>query len=246
MKHQTIQKIGKVKLGERPVICATLQNSLDSKTLQRIFSLGVRLLEVRVDRFPKKALPLLPTKIKMIRQKGFSIIGTVRWKQEGGGMKASEVERLAIYKQLIPLVDAVDVEVKSKTFLKAVQEAKKRKKVVIASFHDFKKTPPEKVLTGLLKKAKKLHADIFKVAVFARDRKDFFLLQNFTARYRTEKLISISMGPLGKLSRILFPLLGSLVTYASIGKQTAPGQFSVEELAALYYGRRPPKGHPAS
>jgi 3-dehydroquinate dehydratase-1 len=41
------------------------------------------------------------------------------------------------------------------------------------------------------------------------------------------------MGDAGVASRVLFPALGSLLTYASAGTQTAPGQLDLDEAVAL-------------
>jgi 3-dehydroquinate dehydratase len=37
------------------------------------------------------------------------------------------------------------------------------------------------------------------------------------------------MGPRGRATRVLFPALGSLFTFASLDKKTAPGQLGLEE-----------------
>ncbi len=44
-------------------------------------------------------------------------------------------------------------------------------------------------------------------------------------------IISIGMGDKGKITRILSPLFGSVVSYASFkNKSSAPGQIDIEEL----------------
>jgi 3-dehydroquinate dehydratase len=48
--------------------------------------------------------------------------------------------------------------------------------------------------------------------------------------------VSFAMGPSGITSRILSPLLGGYLTYASLGegKESAPGQVTVSELTKIY------------
>ena len=41
------------------------------------------------------------------------------------------------------------------------------------------------------------------------------------------------MGGLGAISRLVFPIAGSLLTYAHVGRPTAPGQLTVAELRPL-------------
>ena len=50
------------------------------------------------------------------------------------------------------------------------------------------------------------------------------------------RLISFAMGHLGFISRVLCPLVGGDFTYASIekGKESAPGQITVQELTKIY------------
>jgi 3-dehydroquinate dehydratase type I len=49
-------------------------------------------------------------------------------------------------------------------------------------------------------------------------------------------LISFAMGPVGALSRVLSPLAGGYLTYASMDETggSAPGQMSVEALRKIY------------
>jgi 3-dehydroquinate dehydratase-1 len=44
---------------------------------------------------------------------------------------------------------------------------------------------------------------------------------------------TLAMGPLGPLSRFVLSAAGSLLTYASVGTPTAPGQMPLAELAVL-------------
>ncbi|HEY5595278.1 MAG TPA: type I 3-dehydroquinate dehydratase, partial [Nitrospiria bacterium] len=49
----------------------------------------------------------------------------------------------------------------------------------------------------------------------------------------TKDIIVIAMGVEGALSRVFFPALGSLLTYAYLGQPTAPGQLGYKELFEL-------------
>jgi 3-dehydroquinate dehydratase len=48
------------------------------------------------------------------------------------------------------------------------------------------------------------------------------------------------MGTGGVLSRLLFPALGSLFTFAAFGVGTAPGQLSLEETVSCFRKYYPP------
>ena len=51
---------------------------------------------------------------------------------------------------------------------------------------------------------------------------------------KTEKpLVSMSMGNLGSMSRIAGENFGSSITFATVGKASAPGQFPIKELRMM-------------
>ena len=224
-------KIGKVVLGKKPVICAVVQTESDARAVKALKRFGLQLVEVRADKLkPAAVLPAL----RLLKKNNFSILLTIRMKKEGGAWKFSEEERLKVFKYLLPFVDAVDIELKSSICSEVIRTARSRKKRTIVSVHDFKKTPSVNELNSYMKQARKKGADIVKVVVFARSKKDFSAFTEFTLRHHDEPFISISMGKFGKSSRILFPLLGSLVTYGYLGKKSAPGQFTAEALAKAF------------
>jgi 3-dehydroquinate dehydratase-1 len=55
-----------------------------------------------------------------------------------------------------------------------------------------------------------------------------------TLARRTTGLVTLGMGPYGPLTRIVLPAAGSLLTYGSVGRPTAPGQLSVAEIRRLF------------
>jgi 3-dehydroquinate dehydratase len=50
------------------------------------------------------------------------------------------------------------------------------------------------------------------------------------ARHPGRSLVVIGMGDHGKKTRVLFPALGSLFTFAALGRGTAPGQLAWREM----------------
>ncbi len=164
----------------------------------------------------------------------FPSIATIRSEIEGGSWTLSEAERLKLFKLVIPEVSAVDIELSAKSIIKeVVQTAHKHKKLAVISYHNFDGTPSLKILEDTMKKAISSGADIVKVATLAIKREDVQLLAEFTLRNRSKNLVSIAMGTEGSISRILFPSLGSLMTYASLGQSTAPGQLDYESTFDL-------------
>jgi len=61
---------------------------------------------------------------------------------------------------------------------------------------------------------------------------------DFTYRHRKHPLITMSIGPIGAVSRLVLPAAGSLYTYTFLHKPTASGQVDVKTLKShlkVYY-----------
>lgn len=106
---------------------------------------------------------------------------------------------------------------------------------MVMSYHNFQLTPDIDTLIGRFAEAQRLGADIAKVAVMPKDPQDVLTLLGAT--YRASQatripLISMSMGGIGSMSRIMGWLYGSAATFAVGKSSSAPGQIAVEELRA--------------
>ncbi|PIQ84981.1 MAG: type I 3-dehydroquinate dehydratase [Candidatus Omnitrophica bacterium CG11_big_fil_rev_8_21_14_0_20_45_26] len=225
-------QIGNTKLGQGPVVCVVLQDSFSASTLRTLKRAGVRMTELRLDQFRHFSLPKFAAKIALLRCFGFSILATIRHPKEGGHFRGSESKRQFLYQMVIPFVDAVDVEMGSVIFNDVLKEAKRQKKTVIASYHNFKRTPAVSFLRRKMRRAKKKGASVVKLAVMMKNKTDFSVMLNFTNDYANQNLITIGMGRAGTPSRTLFPFFGSLLTYGAVKRQSAPGQPTALSLAA--------------
>jgi 3-dehydroquinate dehydratase type I len=164
---------------------------------------------------------------------GVPTLATIRHADEGGGFRGSEVERLALYRALVPRVDAVDVEVAAEIAPPVIDAARDAGKLAIASFHDFAKTPAPAALDAVVARGRALGADVVKIAATVAGADDLRALARLLLAHEDAGLVVIGMGARGVASRVLFPLLGSLLTYAAADTQTAPGQLPLDDLVAL-------------
>ena len=118
---------------------------------------------------------------------------------------------------------------------------------LVLSYHNFQGTPDLDTLLAKFVAAELLGADVAKVAVMPNDPQDVLTLLGAT--YRASQtvgvpLISMSMGGLGSVSRIMGWMYGSAATFAVGKSSSAPGQIAVEELrAVLATVRRAVTGH---
>jgi len=230
-------KIGKLTLNGTPRVAVGFSDLVSDDIIQDIEKFGLDVVELRVDQYSSFDPAYVVKQIQ--RFKDFPSIATIRSEQEGGGSNLSDQQRLDLFREVIAYVDAIDIELSSRAILKdVVKIAHNHKKLIMISYHDFDKTPAKDTLENVLNESFTLGADIVKIATLALSRNDVQLLADFTLHNKGKNIITIAMGSEGTLSRVFFPSLGSLLTYASLGKATAPGQLdyhrTVDLLRLLY------------
>lgn len=230
-------RLGSRMLGESPTVIVAVRDTVTPKELGDALSHGAHAIEFRVDQFADHAADLVSSNI-LERRLGPSLV-TIRHAREGGGWTRSEAERLELYRALLPITDGVDCELESDEVCEEVfMTARAGSKLTIGSYHDFEHCVTEEKLERLVALGDKRGADIVKVAAFCRDNSELRRLAAFTLRHAERGVIVIGMGPAGTPTRVLFPALGSLLTYTFLGEPAAPGQLNcvtlVEYLSALY------------
>ncbi len=107
---------------------------------------------------------------------------------------------------------------------------------MIMSYHNFQMTPDAATLDSKFAAAERLGADVAKVAVMPQNAQDVLALLAATDRARQTiglPLISMSMGGIGSLSRIVGWVYGSAATFAVGKSSSAPGQIAIEELRSV-------------
>ena len=214
-------------------IVGAISDAVNLTTIKKAKKDGAKILELRVDTLKNRNITDLKEKIKKLKSLRLPLILTIRSKREGGRYSIPDKKRLELFDALIRLTDYVDIELSSRNILKeVVGEAKKRKKKVIISHHDFFATPTNKKLEQIIKTSAASGADIIKIAAFAGSTADLKRLASLLTKEGSSRALSIiGMGKIGAPSRIFFPFLGSLLTYGSVTRATAPGQPTVRELA---------------
>ena len=169
------------------------------------------------------------------------ILFTFRTSKEGGE-KAIETEAYVELNQNAAktgLVDLVDVEAfTGDDVVKAVVEIAHENGVkVIASNHDFHKTPAKEEIVSRLRKMQDLGADIPKIAVMPQNKKDVLTLlaatEEMVSEYADRPIITMSMSGTGVISRLCGEVFGSALTFGAVGKVSAPGQMRIEDLTTV-------------
>lgn len=114
--------------------------------------------------------------------------------------------------------------------------AGERDAAVIASSHDFERTPSRDAMRETLDDGLD-EGDVAKLAVTASSRADALDVLAVTNEYGNvgEPIATMAMGGVGRHTRALAPVYGSKIAYAPRHEEdaTAPGQYDLETLAGL-------------
>lgn len=237
--------IKNITLGEgKPKICVPIVGITKEEILNQardLENIEVDVVEWRVDWF-EGAFELEKIKDVLVdlrkELKELPLLFTFRTSREGGEKFIESKEYVNLNKSVAAtgLVDLVDVEVFTgddyvKDIIKSAHELNVK---VVASNHDFDKTPSKDEIVSRLKKMQDLGADIPKIAVMPTCKLDVLELLEATVimneQYATRPIITMSMSGKGVISRLCGEAFGSCLTFGSVAKASAPGQINVEEL----------------
>ena len=239
-----------VKIGAGiPKICVPIVG----KTSEEIFEaakvikrLPADIVEWRVDWFEdvfeSEKVEMVLSELRSILEE-MPILFTFRTADEGGERKIDDAAYLVLNKSVIDTkyVDLVDVEIYSKETIASelIDYAQQNDVRVIASNHDFEKTPEQKEIVARLERMQELGADILKIAVMPNCEQDVQTLLSATkemAKESKQPLVTMSMSEMGMISRTSGEACGSAMTFGEAGKTSAPGQILVEELKEILEG----------
>lgn len=173
--------------------------------------------------------------------KEIPLLATFRTAGEGGEKEINVQQYIDLYLALIRsgYVDLIDVELffdeEAAKYL--VEEAHKEGISVIASNHDFESTPEKAEMFRRVEKMIELGADIPKIAVMPRKMEDVMVLliatYEMSHNLADRPIITMSMSKEGVISRFSGEFFGSALTFASVGKESAPGQIEAGNLKKM-------------
>jgi 3-dehydroquinate dehydratase-1 len=158
-----------------------------------------------------------------------------------GGEAGDDDARLALLAEAAELacVGAVDVELESLAEgdgERVAERARRTGTTVVASVHDFERTPPKSDLRGELEAATD-RGDVGKLAVTAQSEADVLDLLTVTHEFSAAgaRVATMAMGEAGRHSRAVAPIYGSKIGYAPVdpADATAPGQYDLATLDRL-------------
>jgi 3-dehydroquinate dehydratase type I len=197
----------------------------------------VDLLELRIDTMQRVQLK------KLLARNEEGLLVTNRKKAEGGNFSGEEKERVSFLMEAVELgAGYVDLEIGTDKALiaalqKKIQACEDRSKLIL-SYHHLDGTPSVKDLRKELEEGYRAGADIVKIVPRAKKIEDNLSVLSLLpfARRSQKEIIAFCMGERGRISRVMAPLMGSYLTYASLtkGEESAPGQMTVKELNQIF------------
>ncbi len=217
------------------MICISITATTNEEALMKMekSSLLDDVIELRADYIRDVSLG------EIIGAKEGKLLITNRKVDEGGRFEGSERERVALLKEAVRLgVDYVDIELSTKEalikeLLLTIQANENRTKLIVSS-HDFSKTPPDSELKKLFNECLGAGADIVKIVTYANSVEDNLRVLSLIpyAKGKNKEIIAFCMGNSGRISRVMAPVLGSHLSFASLerGDESAPGQLTASEL----------------
>jgi 3-dehydroquinate dehydratase I len=207
---------------------------------KKVAALAPDVIEWRID-FYQDVLDedKLAQTARVIRQVigDIALLVTFRTEGEGGELALVDDKYFALLKTVAKqkMGDLVDVELgHDQAAVQAVVETAHQNGVkVVMSNHDFAKTPSKEEQVKRLTAMASLGADVAKIASMPQSSIDVLTVLATTIEANTKlnlPIITMSMGDLGKVSRVSGQVFGSALTFATVGKTSAPGQIGLADL----------------
>ncbi|HEW6547208.1 type I 3-dehydroquinate dehydratase [Streptococcus pneumoniae] len=216
------------------LIVSVMPRSLEeAQALDATRYLDADIIEWRADYLPKEAiLQVAPAIFEKFA--GRELVFTLRTRSEGGEIDLSSEEYIHLIKEVAQFYqpDYIDFEYYS---YKDVFEEMLDFPNLVLSYHNFQETPEN--MMEILSELTILNPKLVKVAVMAHTEQDVLDLMNYTRGFKTlnpeQEYVTISMGKVGKVSRITADVTGSSWSFASLDEVSAPGQISLASMKKI-------------
>lgn len=232
-----------------PLICVPLTGTTQTELEEQLMKILLQspdMLEWRADFFTEladqEAVMRVIHYIKATTD--LPLLFTIRSEKEGGEkITLSESEKVGLIQAVSErtAIDIIDYEVSNEPeFVRKLRDvSRKNGQQLILSYHNFEKTPENERLVALAKQMKTYGADVAKLAVMPSGRDDVYRLLEVTQEIDgllDIPVVTMSMGELGALSRVIGWAYGSRLTFGVGVASSAPGQIPVSDLRQAIQG----------
>lgn len=218
-------------------VCVPIMGQ-DRKTVleqaEKVSAMKPDIIELRADYLDESNRRNIAEILNTIKKNigNIKLVFTFRTKAEGGQseISVSDYENLCL--TVAPVCDYVDVEVTgyfdvAKKMIPDIQRAGAK---VIGSNHHFDRTPDDEEIIEIMKRMESAGADICKMAVMPQVKEDVERFMKVSEKLKdmiSVRIITMSMGELGSISRVCTKQTGSCITFATGIQSSAPGQIDI-------------------
>lgn len=193
----------------------------------------VDLIEWRADYLTKDDILMVAPAI-FEKFSGREVIFTIRTNKEGGNLEISDQDYVAILKDINTIYNPDYIDFEYFSHKEAFQEMLDFPNLVL-SYHNFEETPEN--LMESFSEMTKLAPRVVKIAVTPQSEQDVLDLMNYTRGFKAlnpeQTYATMSMGKLGKLSRLAGDVIGSSWTFAALENTSAPGQIALKDMKLI-------------
>ncbi|WP_159592876.1 type I 3-dehydroquinate dehydratase [Streptococcus halichoeri] len=193
----------------------------------------VDLIEWRADYLPKEAIISVAPAI-FEKFAGREIIFTLRTSEQGGQLSLTDDEYVAILKEINSIYNPDYIDFEYFTHKDVFHHMLEFPNLIL-SYHNFEETPES--LMQAFSEMTKLAPRVVKIAVMPKSEQDVLDLMNYTRGFKTlnpeQTYATMSMGKLGRISRLSGDVVGSSWTFVSMDESSAPGQVSLSDMKKI-------------
>ena len=215
------------------VVSVMPKNLEEAQGLDAMRYIDADIIEWRADFLPKEAiLQVAPAIFEKFA--GRELLFTLRTRAEGGEIDLSSEDYVQIIKDVAQLYQPEYLDFEYFTHKDVFEQMLDFPNLVL-SYHNFQETPDN--MMEILSELTSLTPKVVKVSVMAHTAQDVLDLMNFTRGFKTlnpeQEYVTISMGKVGKVSRITSDVTGSSWSFASLDVASAPGQISLSNMKKI-------------
>ena len=106
---------------------------------------------------------------------------------------------------------------------------------LVLSYHNFEEMPED--IMEIFSELTSLAPRVVKIATMPKTEQEVLDLMNYTRGFKSinpeQEFATMSMGKLGRISRLASDLVGSSWTFASLDQASAPGQVSLNNMKLI-------------
>lgn len=194
---------------------------------------GVDIIEWRADVLPKDDIITVAPAI-FEKFAGHEIIFTIRTSKEGGQLTLTSEEYVGLIREIDAIYhpDYIDFEYYSH---KDVFSQMLDFPNLVLSYHNFEEMPED--IMEIFSELTSLAPRVVKIATMPKTEQEVLDLMNYTRGFKSinpeQEFATLSMGKLGRISRLASDLVGSSWTFASLDQASAPGQVSLNNMKLI-------------